>query len=124
MQFNAKRFVRRYLLIPTFALLSGAAATAYSHAELKESPAQIGSEWPKAELHQVANAALQYRSAEGHLPSTLADLKATRYLPKDFDLAGVMYFRDTEGRLRLSWRDDRDGAAAYCSLDSAVREKC
>ena len=124
MQFNAHRIVRRYLLIPVLALVSGVGGVALSHAELKDSPGKIINDWPKAELHQVAQAALKYRATEGHLPPTLAELQKAQYLPNDFSLPGVMYFRDTENRPRLSWHDDQDEAAAYCTLDAAVREHC
>ncbi|MGF6440308.1 hypothetical protein [Paraburkholderia youngii] len=124
MQFNTQRIVRRYLLIPVLALLSGVGGVAWSHAELKDEPGNVLNDWPKAELHQAAQAALKYRAAEGHLPQTLADLQKAQFLPSDFNLPGTMYFRDSESRPRLSWHDDQDGTAAYCSLDAAIREHC
>lgn len=124
MQLRSSRIVRRYVLLPAFALLSGIAATAYSHAELKDAPGKVLNDWPKVELHQAAQAALQYRAHEGRLPATLSELKSASYLPKEFDLPGVMYFRDSEDRPRLSWRDDDDGATAFCSLNAAIHEQC
>lgn len=127
METTAEKIVRKYGIIAAFTVIAGVTAAFISQAELEHAPALTKDNWPEAELHVAASAALNFKKDQGRLPESLDELRdspSAQYLPKDFDLKGVMYFRESDGRQRLSWRDDVDGAVAYCSIDAATRERC
>ncbi len=114
-----------HCLIASFAIIAGFAAMLIC--EHERSPRLMNTNWPQAGLHAAASAALEFRKDHGRMPYSLDELRSTQdgiYLPRKFDLHGVIYFRDGDGHPRLSWRDDVDHGAAYCSLDAALQEHC
>ncbi|WP_233889935.1 hypothetical protein [Paraburkholderia flagellata] len=124
---TAVRTVLELCVIANVALLAGfASMVACEH--VPEYAAQLTKDdWPQAELGTAASAALAFQKDHERLPHSLKELRATRagaYLPRGFDLKGVLYFRDGDGRPRLSWRDDVDRNAAYCTLDAALHRHC
>src|ERR1700739_280400 len=125
MSTTAARTARDSIVIVSFALIAGFTSMiicAHEHA-----PQLTKADWPQPELRIAASAALAFQKDHGRLPWSLNELRTSqlrKYLPHECDLEGVMYFRDEGGRPRLSWRDDADRDAAYCSLDAALREHC
>jgi hypothetical protein len=114
-------------LIASFALIAGFTSMVICEHELEHAPQLTKAYWPQAELHTAASAAIEFQKDNGRLPYSLDELRAARagtYLPREFDLKGVMYFRDGGDRPRLSWRDDVHRGVAYCSLDAALHEHC
>ncbi|TAM08241.1 MAG: hypothetical protein EPN70_00825 [Paraburkholderia sp.] len=126
MSTNAARITRDYVIIAGFAIIAGFTSMLICKHEREHVDQLTKTDWPQAELHTAAVAALAFKRDHGRLPDTLDELRTSQagtYLPRALDIKGVMYFRDGEGRPRLSWRDD-DGDVAYCSLDAALRERC
>jgi hypothetical protein len=124
---TAAQTAREYCLIAGFALIAGFTSMVICEHERERNPQLMKTNWPQAELHVAAAGALEFQKEHGRLPTSLDELRTAQagtYLPREFDLQGVMYFRDGGGRPRLSWRDDVDRGVAYCSLDAALHEHC
>ncbi|HKR46608.1 MAG TPA: hypothetical protein VJU59_44280 [Paraburkholderia sp.] len=121
------RTTLEYCVITSFALVAGFASMVVC-GHVREHTAQLtATDWPQAGLGAAAAAALAFQEDHGRLPDSLDELRTTRsgpYLPRGFDLKGVLYFRDGGGRPRLSWRDDVDRDAAFCTLDAALHKHC
>lgn len=127
MSTTAAKTARDYVVIASFALIAGLASMIICSHEREHATQLTKADWPQTELRIAASAALAFQKDHGRLPWSLNELRTSqprKYLPHEFDLEGVMYFRDEGGRPRLSWRDDADRDAAYCSLDAALREHC
>ncbi|MBN3761324.1 hypothetical protein [Burkholderia sp. Ac-20365] len=124
---KAITLLKKYSVIPVMMLASGVVAMIISNVDAATNPAH-SDDWPQAQLTQAATAAIAFKRDQGRLPASLDELRAARagtYLPKGFDLAGVMYFREGgETPPRLSWRDDVAGLVAYCRLDAAIQKRC
>ena len=124
---TAVRTALEYCVITSFALVAGFASMVVCD-HVRERAAQLTkADWPQAGLGAAASAALAFQKDHGRLPDSLDELRTTRsgaYLPRGFDLKGVLYFRDGGGRPRLSWRDDVDREAAYCTLAAALHKDC
>jgi len=126
MSITAARIARDYVVIATFALIAGFASMVISW-HVRERVSQQKKNWPQRELRVAASAALAFQKDHGRLPWSLSELSTSqsdKYLPHEFDLKGVMYFRDEGGRPRPSWRDDVERGVAYCSLEAALDEHC
>jgi hypothetical protein len=124
---SSMRAALQYAVIIAFSLIAGLIAIVVCRQTLENTVQLTRTEWPRAELHTVAAAALAFEKNHGRLPVSLDELRSKSvgdYLPRDFDLPGVLYFRAGTDKPRLSWRDDVDNTAAYCSIDAALHERC
>ena len=127
MSTTTAKTVRDYVVIASFALIAGFTSMIICAHEREHASQLRKADWPQPELRIAASAALAFQKDHGRLPYSLNELRTSppgKYLPYEYDLEGVMYFSDEGGRPRLSWRDNADRGAAYCSLDAALRESC
>jgi hypothetical protein len=124
---TAMRTVLQYAVIVAFSLIAGLIAMVVCKQTFGHTCELTKTDWPQPELHTAASAALAFEKDHRRLPFSLDELRSKDvgvYLPPDFDLPGVLYFRAGTDQPRLSWRDDVDSAAAYCSIDAALHERC
>ena len=124
---TAMRAVLQYAVIVAFSLIAGLIAMMVCKLMIEHTSERTKTDWPRAELHIAAAAAVAFEKDHGRLPLSLDELRsqgADIYLPRNFDLPGILYFRAGTDEPRLSWRDDVDSAAAYCCIDAALHERC
>lgn len=124
---TAAKRTRDYLVIIAFSLIAGLTSMIVCAREREHVSELTDAEQLQKDLRIASLAALAFQNDHGRLPYSLKELRALQsehYLPNEFALKGVMYFRNDGGRPRLSWRDDAGRSAAYCRLDAALRGTC